>query len=300
MLELLGLLVACSAAALYAVGIALQAHEARAIPVLHSLRPSLLRKLAERRLWVLGALLGLVAWLVQAAALLFTPVTIVQPALAFGLIVLMIVGATRLGEHVGRQEVLGVLAVVAGISGLAFAAPPHHASHSGGATLAITLTVLGAAAFAPYLVTRLAERQAGFLVAGAGLAYAFVGLVTKFASDDFTDRRVAGLLLWLLAALLAVGLGMLTEMSAFQHRPATQVVPVVLTAQAVVPVLLAPLVAGEHWSSSGLGRLGLVGSLVLVALGAWRLGRSRTVIVAVRPEAAPDAPGSRQQVLQSA
>src|SRR5438128_4300407 len=271
--ELLGLLVACSAAALYAVGIALQAHEAKAVPVLHSLRPSLLRQLSTRRLWVLGALLGLVAWLVQAGALLFTPVTIVQPALAVGLIVLMIIGSTRLGEHVGRQEVLGVLAVVAGISGLAFAAPPHHASHAGGATLAITLTVLGAAAFAPYMVTRLAERRAGFLVAGAGLAYAFVGLVTKFASDDFIDPKPVGLFFWLLLALLAVGLGMLTEMSAFQHRPATQVVPVVLTAQAVVPVLLAPLVAHEHWSSHALGRLGLVGSLVLVALGAWRLGR---------------------------
>jgi len=157
MLELLGLLVASSAAALYAVGIALQAHEARSVPVLHSLRPSLLRQLAARRLWVLGALLGLVAWLVQAAALLFTPVTIVQPALAVGLIVLMIIGVTRLGEHVGRQEVLGVLAVVAGISGLAVAAPPHHATHAGGATLAITMTALGAAAFAPYIVTRLAR-----------------------------------------------------------------------------------------------------------------------------------------------
>ena len=295
MLELLGLLVACSAAALYAVGIALQAHEAKSVPVLHSLRPSLLRQLAARRLWVLGALLGLVAWLVQAGALLFTPVTIVQPALAVGLIVLMIIGSTRLGEHVGRQEVFGVLAVVAGISGLAFAAPPHHASHTGGATLAITLTILGAAAFAPYMVTRLAERRAGFLVAGAGLAYAFVGLVTKFASDDFIDRKTVGLLFWLLLALLAVGLGMLTEMSAFQHRPATQVVPVVLTAQAVVPVLLAPLVAHEHWSSNALGRLGLAGSLVLVALGAWRLGRSRTVIATVRPETAPNPPGSGPQ-----
>jgi drug/metabolite transporter (DMT)-like permease len=292
MVELLGLVVACSAAALYAVGIALQAYEARSVPVRHSLRPSMLRELASQRRWLLGALLGLVAWFVQAGALFFTPLTIVQPALAVGLIVLMVVGATRLGEHVGRQEVIGVTAIVVGISGLAYATPPHSSSHAGGARLILVLTALGAAAAAPYIFPGLARRSAGLLAVGAGLSYAFVGLATKFATDDFTNGRLLGLLFWLALTLLGVGFGMVTEMSAFQRRPATRVVPVVLTAQAVVPVLLAPILASEHWSSDPLARLGLAGSLALVVVGAMRLGRSTTVAVVVRPETAIPASGS--------
>ncbi len=299
MVELLGLIVACSAAALYAVGIALQAYEARSVPVRHALRPSMLRQLAARRRWLQGALLGLVAWLVQAAALLFTPLTIVQPALAVGLIVLMVVGATRLGEHVGRQEVIGVVAIVLGISGLAFATPPHSSSHAGGARLTLVLAAVAAAAVAPYVLTGIARRSAGMLAVGAGLAYAFVGLATKFATDDFTNGAVPGLLFWLAVTLLGVGFGMVTEMSAFQRRPATRVVPVVLTAQALVPVLLAPILASEHWSSDPLARAVLAGSLALVVFGALRLGRSTSVAVVVRPEALTRT-GSRPRPFRSA
>ena len=153
--------------------------------------------------------------------------------------------------------------------------------------------------FVTFLLNRPGDAP-GLSLACAVVPFQFVILTVANALEAITVRRPILLNMRFERRLIPIS-STLTEMSAFQHRPATQVVPVVLTAQAVVPVLLAPLVAGEHWSSSGLGRLGLVGSLVLVALGAWRLGRSRTVIVAVRPEAAPDASGSRsQQVLQSA
>ena len=66
-------------------------------------------------------------------------------------------------------------------------------------------------------------------------------------------------------------------MSALQRRPATRVAPVVFVVQIAVPVVLAPLVTGESWSSTPLGGVALVGFLTLVLAGAAALGRTAAV-----------------------
>jgi len=66
-------------------------------------------------------------------------------------------------------------------------------------------------------------------------------------------------------------------MSALQRRPATRVAAVVFVVQITVPVVLAPLVSGESWTSTPLGGLALLGFLTLVAAGAGALGRTTAV-----------------------
>src|SRR5207247_9982669 len=88
------------------------------------------------------------------------------------------------------------------------------------------------------------------------------------------QRQLLRALGFAVAAGLAVGTGLLSEMTALQTQPATRVGPIVLVLQITVPVVLAPLVGGERWGSNGPG---LALALAAVALGAALLASSRAV-----------------------
>jgi drug/metabolite transporter (DMT)-like permease len=282
---LLGLLAAFAAAGFYSGGIALQAAEARGMPAEHGLRISLLRRLIRRPRWIAGIGLDLVGWALQAVALGLAPLTVVQPTLAVGLVFLLAIGSRALGESVGRREVLCVLAVAAGVAGLGWAAPEHVDRHDTGSTLAIALALLGAAALVPFAVARARGAGAPLIAIAAGLAFAWDGVATKLFADDFTQRAFPGVVLWLAGMIGAATLGTLCENSALQRRPVTQVAPLVLAAATVVPVVLAPFVAGEGWAHGPLVRTILVGSLVLVIGGAVQLTRSPAVAAVLATDA---------------
>ena len=93
---------------------------------------------------------------------------------------------------------------------------------------------------------------------GAGLAFAWSGVATKLASDDLARQHLLAAGLWALSTAVASGVGVLSEMSALQARPAIQVAPVVFVTQTVVPVVLAPLLLGERFSDTPLGGVPLV------------------------------------------
>ena len=75
-------------------------------------------------------------------------------------------------------------------------------------------------------------------------------MATKLASDDLSRGSWSWRRLWAVATGRASGVGVLSEMSALQARPAIQVAPVVFVTQTVVPVVLAPLLLGERFSDT--------------------------------------------------
>src|SRR5262249_8550955 len=85
------------------------------------------------------------------------------------------------------------------------------------------------------------------------------------------------------------GLALLSEMSALQRRPATQVAPVMFAVQVLVPVLLAPLIFGESWTDTPLGGAVLVGFMAIAIAGTSLLAGSRAVGAVI--ESAHDASG---------
>src|SRR5207244_2269896 len=119
---LFGVAFAFVASALYCAGLALQAADARAVSALHFLRISLIRRLLSRPRWIIGSALSVLGWPLEVGALLLAPLTLVQPALAAGLIILLVLGVRLLHEEVGRRELAAVLAIVFGVGGVAWAA----------------------------------------------------------------------------------------------------------------------------------------------------------------------------------
>jgi len=265
----LGILAACGASALYNVGLALQALDARDAPADEGLRPTLLARLVRRRRWVLGTGLNLAGWPLQAGALLLAPLTVVQPALASGLILLLLVGARRLGERVGVREVAAVLGILAGVALIGVVAPDVSTNHVGATALAAVLGAVALLAVLPF-----AFRGRGVLMTlGAGAALAWSGLSTKLAADALHGGHAGSVLAWVAATGVASGVGLLAEMSALQRRAATQVAPVVFVLQVVVPVTAAPLLVSEHWHHPA----PVVAGLLVIVGGALALLRSPAV-----------------------
>ena len=272
---ILGILAAIGASVFYSLGIALQAMDAKEAPREEHLRLALVWGLVKRGRWMLGTGLSILGWPLQVIALLLAPLVVVQPALAAGLLVLVFVGQRMLGEHAGRHEYAAMAAIVIGVIGAGLCAPPRSTGHtSERLTILIVLLILAAGSLLPYLLRALRRSPASVTIVCAGLAFGWSGVATKLASDDLSHGYLVVAIAWGLATAAASAVGVLSESSSLQARPAIQVAPVVFVTQTIVPVALAPLLFGERFYDTPLGGVPLVLSLVLLIVGAAVLVRS--------------------------
>jgi hypothetical protein len=273
----LGIAAAVGASVLYNTSIALQALEARQVPGEHSLRVSLIGRLVRSRRWLGATALGLVGWPLEIVALLLAPLTVVQPCLASGLILLLWLGATRLGESPGQREALAVAAIVAGVAGVAWAAPERTTDHAGTAAIALALGLVALPIAAPYVLRGRAAAVGTLAVLSAGCGYAWTAIASKLLTDELAAGSVLVAVAWLASAAASEGVALLSEMSALQRRAATHVAPTMFAVQILVPVLLAPLIFGESWGDTPLDGSVLVASMAVVVAGTILLAGSRSV-----------------------
>jgi drug/metabolite transporter (DMT)-like permease len=288
----LGIAAAVVASLLYNTSIALQALEAREVPGEHGLRPSLLGRLLRNRRWLGATALGLLGWPFEVAALLLAPLTVVQPCIASGLVLLLWLGATRLGERPGPREFLAVAAIVAGIAGVAWAAPDRSTDHAGAGAIALALFLVAIPVLLPYLLRRPLRshpaRLALLATLSAGFGYAWTAIASKLLTDELAAGALVVAALWLATAAGSEGLALLSEMSALQRRPATQVAPVMFAVQVLVPVVLAPLIFNESWANTPLGGAALVIFIALALAGTALVASSKAVAAVMESAHAED------------
>jgi len=294
MVELgLGILAAIGASSLYSVGIALQATDAKQAPQAEHLRLALIRGLMQRKRWLLGTGLSILGFPLQVVALLLAPLVVVQPALAAGLLVLLVLGERMLNEHAGRSEHLATVAIVLGMLGVALCAPPRSASEAGEhLTITLVLLGLGLASLAPFLLRALGRANHNVTVLGAGIAFGWSGIATKLASNDFEVHHLGLAMAWVASTAVASIVAVVSEMSALQSRPAIQVAPVVFVTQTVIPVAFAPVLFHESFSATPLGGVPLGVSLAVLIAGAALLARSPLLVALMEGERMSPASGS--------
>lgn len=288
------------ASALYSLGIALQALDARETEQHHYLRLGLARDLVKRSRWLLGTGLSVLGWPLQLLALSLAPLVVVQPAMAGGLLVLLLFGERMLGERAGRREHLAVCAIALGVVGSALCAPPHTNAQAPDEAIGIVLAVLGFASLLPYIMLRVNYRPpAALTIVGAGFAFGWSGVATKLASDNLHYGLLGIAIAWGASTGIASAVGSLSEMSALQSRPAIQVAPVVFVIQTAVPVALAPVLFGEHFTETPLSGALLASSLAVLIAGAVVLARSPLLLALMEGQdgagrrSAEDEPGGR-------
>jgi drug/metabolite transporter (DMT)-like permease len=254
-----GVALATLAAGCFDGAVALQAVEARALPV--AVRPTRLALLVRRPRWLAATALAIVGWPLQLGALALAPLTVVQPTLALGLVVLLALGARLLGEPVGVRGLAGTAGIAAGVGALAWSAP--EPSHVQGSAIAIAgwLIALGAIAGAPWLPRR--SPRGDVFAFAAGCAFAGSALTSKLLVDALAAGDLVSAVGWAAATVALAGVGLGDEMAALQRVAATRVAGAAFAVQVIVPVLAAPTVAGERW-----GRTPLAGAVILFGVAA--------------------------------
>ena len=288
-----GIAVALAAACCYELAYVTQALETRRAGGGERIEPTLLTRLLRRPRWVAGTALSGVGALLQIWALTLAPLTVVQPTLALGLVLLLVLSASVLHEPVGGRERLGVGLIVGGVAVAALTAAPEVGKAKDPAAVAALVALLAVPTLLPFALRRVADARLRVLAAATGDALAAVGL--KLVADA-TNRGTVGLaLLYAAGAALAGLLALTAEMSALQRTAATRVAPVVLAGQVLVPSLAGPLVFGEQWGRSTAAGILLALALVTVAGGAALLGASGAVGGVIAGEQVEDRVGGERQ-----
>lgn len=243
-----------------------QALEARQVPRKESLRAALLLTLLRKPLWLAGTALNIVAFGVQVVALALASLAVVQPALALGLVVLVVIAVWKLGERLERQALAGIGAIIAGLVGLAFVAPRrNHLPETTtsivvlGASFALLVGVLAA--------MRVFDRSDGLAASvAAGLNYAWLSFSGALLGEAFTRHSWVAVAAWALATGFAAVLAVTAEMTALQSWPVSRSKPIVFVLQTMIPALASPF-----FSAHGFGPLygiPFAASLLVVAAGA--------------------------------
>src|SRR5436305_5970564 len=134
-----GIAAVLAASAAYNAGVVLQALDARKEPAECGLHLALLARLVRRRRWLAGTALTILAFPLQVIAYSNAPLDVVQPLLAVGLMLVLILGSRLIGEEVRPRHYAAVAGIVAGVAIIA-AVGPDHRQPDRGATAQLTVT----------------------------------------------------------------------------------------------------------------------------------------------------------------
>jgi drug/metabolite transporter (DMT)-like permease len=272
-----GAAAALLASAMFNIGLALQALEARKAPRSLDLRLSLLWRLLRRRRWLLGQGLGTVGIGPQVYALSLAPFVVVQPLLAVGLLLLLAIGTQVFDEPVGALGYAGVVAIIAGVALVAAGAPDHREAHRGSVAVLAVAAFLAVGSLVPFVLKRTRWDSTMILMLAAGFGFAGTNVATKLLSDDLSLGHPWPAVLW---AVFGLGLGVaatVTGMTAFQRRRATIVVPFTTAVQTYLPLLLEPLFLKERWGSADYGGAPIVVGILVALLGTVLITRTDAV-----------------------
>jgi drug/metabolite transporter (DMT)-like permease len=285
-----GIAAVLAASAAYNGGVVLQALDARLEPEACALRLSLLGRLARRRRWLLGTALTVVAFPLQVIAYANAPLSIVQPALAAGLVLVLFLGARYMGEWVQPRHYVAVAAIIVGLTIIAITGPDHRQADRGDTAQLTVMAVLAVGIAAPYLVRRRRHLGAAFLAVSTGIAFAWGDIATKLFGDGVNGDRVGAAAFWLAGVGASAVVATLTLMTAFQRAEVKRAVPLVFAVEATLPLVLAPLLLRHNGGLGSEDVLPIAAGLALVLAGIAVLAASDQVSWAMDPRRPPRPP----------
>jgi hypothetical protein len=195
-----GISLALLATTAYNVGLIQEKRALGRMPALDVRRiPQVIASLLTDPAWVAGFALMLVGLACQTIVLSFEPVSLVQPVLASGVALVLILSRLVLRERLGAVEVRCVVAMavcvilLAASSGGTGARAGHHASPGAMAAVAIPSAVIGLLVAAVPLRRRaVGDRAPVCFGVGTGLLYGVAALAIKALSGILVRNHGAG------------------------------------------------------------------------------------------------------------
>lgn len=202
--------------------------------------------------WLLGFAATSLGWVLFVQATALGDISLVQPLMSAGDLLLVILAVVFLRERLLGVEWGGVLMTVLGAVALAWEAGSSPVTAFGGVRLTVLLGGAVAAGAALLLANRRSRRPEILLALVVGLCFGSGAVLTKALTVDFSASG-RSVLSWeilfnplLLAVILANVLGLVLLQAAFQRGRASVIVPLQLAMANGITVLAGVLVFAEH------------------------------------------------------
>jgi hypothetical protein len=243
------------------------------VDVRHPLRSG--RALFSSRWFAVGMLVATGSWALHIGALALAPMSVVQVALAGGVVLIAVMADRMFGFQVGPRQWLGLWLTAAGLVMLGITFPAMHGAHSHFSDAAMISFEAGLFGLGGLLIMgpRIGgpvEHHGMMLGAAAGMLFGVSDVSIKALTGIVGAHGALGVLLspWLAVALLASIVAFYASARGLQDGDAVPVIAVTGTAANIAGIAGGILVFGDPMPGSAVGIVFQSLAFVLVLIAA--------------------------------
>jgi drug/metabolite transporter (DMT)-like permease len=264
---------------LFAFGSVLQQKGAMEEPEASALRAGFLLRLLRRPIWLVGLIVDAAGYVAQAAALGLGKLVVVQPLLVSSVIFALPLGVWLTHQRVGRREIGGAIAVVAGLAAfMAVANPSGGRADAPGLQWAIAGAVSGGVAVVLAVIgwRRRPGMKAALTGSAAGILFGFVAALTKATVVRFDDGAAEIFLDWHIYTLAVASLvGFTLVQVSLQTGALAPAITTTMVFETVVGVVVGLTLLDEELHTETWGLAVAAFGLALMVGGLIALARSQ-------------------------
>jgi len=282
----IAVLAALAAGCTFAVGAVLQQSAAREAPSDQALSIRLLWHLAHRPKWLMGIGSDVGSFALQALALAFGPIALVQPLLVTGVLFAIPIAVRLRGQRLHAQEWTGTLAVAGGlVLFLAAASPAAGEPQTSLTRWMFILIAVGGLMVVGIVIGQALQgpARASLFALSAGAAFGLLAALTKTSTWLLGQGAGTFFTAWqpYTMALVAVA-GAIVQQSAFQAAPLPASLPVMDAVEPTVAVLIGVVAFGETLAGTPGALASEAAGIVALIVGIVLLDRSPVVLALQR------------------
>ncbi|GAB3809146.1 DMT family transporter [Micromonospora zhanjiangensis] len=279
-MSLLAVVLGLASATVFALGSTLEQHAAKREPATRTFDPRLLFRLLHRPMWLFGWIPDVAATVLQAMALSFGALALVEPLLLAGVFIAIPLEAALERRRPHRRDLLVVALGVAGLAAFLIAANPRAGVDQPSPLAWTGVGLVIGALFAICLIGawRVREASRGVLLGIAtGLLYGAAAALLKTLTAEFTADPVGVLNDWQLYVLVVVGIGgVVLNQNAFQGGPIAASLSVIALVDPLVGVLVGVTAFHERLSLEPARVVIQVAAAVVMTVGIVLAGTTRS------------------------
>jgi drug/metabolite transporter (DMT)-like permease len=234
------------------------ANEVRKVQVLHPFRST--AALYSSKWFTLGMLTAVLSWGLHVGALALAPMSVVQIALAAGVVLIAVMAERLFGFNVGPRQWLGLILTAGGLVLLGLTLPHMHGAHSHFSVAAMISFEAGLFGLGGLLI--MGPRMGGpvehhgmMLGAAAGILFGVSDTAIKALTGITGAHGIVGLVLspWLAVAVLASIFAFFASARGLQDGEAVPVIAVTGTAANIAGVAGGIIVFGDPMPGTAVG-----------------------------------------------
>jgi drug/metabolite transporter (DMT)-like permease len=278
-MQALAILVALGSATCFGLSSALEQHAAKQESGAKAVDPALLVRLLRRPLWLSGLVADAGGVVLQAVALRFGPLALVQPVLVGGLFLAIPMAALLSRRRPQARDYVAVAVGILGLVAFLVAAQPRAgvSEPSSLGWLGVAAGTVPVVAACVLLARRSRSSTRGVLLGIAtGVLFAVTASLIKTLTGRFEADPLGVLTNWHLYALGVAGISaVVLNQNAFQGGRIAAPLTALTLVDPVASVVVGVTAFHERLSTSGPRLVVQLAAVVAMAIGIWLAGRTR-------------------------